>query len=395
MSNEHLDIGARASLKSRAGKPAEIPALTGLRGIAAYSVLIAHALGYSGVQWLPLTNLAYFAMSLFFALSGFVIQYNYGQSFAVDRAVATKRFLLARFARLYPLYFVGLILSVSYVPKGPFFTNPLVALSCLTLTQSWFNIHGAVGELLGASWSISTEFGLYLMFIPFGSTISRLRRPLVALVWLSSFAVIAVFVIVLAFPGYLSPFFERFQFLTSRETAPWWQWLLYVSPLMRAFEFFAGAMAARLVLSGSNKCIGSPATCSILANCCVLYCLAIILFGPPASIENVIGALMPNFIFAPAIVSVLIIVSSREVALGRLLSSRPMVAAGEISYSVYLLQSIAFISIQNSFVGLHFVGNVSRTIASILITTALSYGVYHLFEAPMRIRIRKLGNHNS
>jgi peptidoglycan/LPS O-acetylase OafA/YrhL len=57
-------------------KPVTIPALTGARGVAAYSVLLAHALNYSGINWRPLTSLAYFAMSLFFTLSGFVIQYN-------------------------------------------------------------------------------------------------------------------------------------------------------------------------------------------------------------------------------------------------------------------------------------------------------------------------------
>jgi len=59
----------------------KIAPLTGLRGIAAYAVLIAHAVdaGVSG-RGLPhsiAVGLAYFGMSLFFVLSGFVICYNY------------------------------------------------------------------------------------------------------------------------------------------------------------------------------------------------------------------------------------------------------------------------------------------------------------------------------
>jgi peptidoglycan/LPS O-acetylase OafA/YrhL len=122
-------------------------------------------------------------MSLFFTLSGFVMQYNYGRRFACDGIIAaSKSFLLARFARLYPLYFVGLILSVSTIPGSEFFQNMLVAISCLSLTQTWFNVHGATGDLIGASWSISTEFGLYLLFIPLAGAINRTRRPKIILV---------------------------------------------------------------------------------------------------------------------------------------------------------------------------------------------------------------------
>jgi hypothetical protein len=51
----------------------QLPALTGLRGLAAYSVLIGHALNFADVSPPALTALAYFGMSLFFVLSGFVI----------------------------------------------------------------------------------------------------------------------------------------------------------------------------------------------------------------------------------------------------------------------------------------------------------------------------------
>jgi len=72
-----------------------------------------------------------------------VIHYNYGPDFA-DSGIrqAANRFLLARFARLYPLYFAGLILSVSFIPGTPFFQNAWIALSSASLTQSWFNLHG-------------------------------------------------------------------------------------------------------------------------------------------------------------------------------------------------------------------------------------------------------------
>jgi peptidoglycan/LPS O-acetylase OafA/YrhL len=65
----------------------QLDPLTGLRGIAAYSVLTAHAMdsafSFAGITIFFNfgTCLAYFGMSLFFVLSGFVIHYNYADSF--------------------------------------------------------------------------------------------------------------------------------------------------------------------------------------------------------------------------------------------------------------------------------------------------------------------------
>src|SRR5476649_2564613 len=80
---------------------AKIDVLTGFRGIAAYTVLLAHAIdisfGYLPASYVhraasdivPFTSrLAYLGMSLFFVLSGFVIYYNYADSFRVGSFTA-------------------------------------------------------------------------------------------------------------------------------------------------------------------------------------------------------------------------------------------------------------------------------------------------------------------
>src|SRR5580704_4986338 len=86
-----------------AAKYGRLEPLTGLRGVAACSVLIAHAFetsfnyGAAPIFHPFASRLAYFGMSLFFVLSGFVIEYNYADSFAVGRLpVAAYRFFVAR-----------------------------------------------------------------------------------------------------------------------------------------------------------------------------------------------------------------------------------------------------------------------------------------------------------
>src|SRR5215203_4219419 len=96
---------------------------------------MAHATAYAypGAPIIPhyIRGLPFFGMSLFFVLSGFVIHYNYGM-FRTDGLVAGgKKFFIARFARLYPLYFVVLILSVAYGGGSEFTRDPWIALISL------------------------------------------------------------------------------------------------------------------------------------------------------------------------------------------------------------------------------------------------------------------------
>src|SRR5215469_3559660 len=85
----------------------QIPALTGLRFVAAASILVEHAADWLA-QFSNSNVQQYFAfvgmygMPLFFVLSGFVIHYNYRKLF-LSRSIAraTCEFAAARFARLF------------------------------------------------------------------------------------------------------------------------------------------------------------------------------------------------------------------------------------------------------------------------------------------------------
>ena len=154
----------------------EIPTLTGLRGVAACSVLFAHAtdtaFNYEPILHPFSARIAHFGMSLFFVLSGFVIHYNYADLFhAAPLRVAVSRFFVARFARLYPLYAVAIFCSL---PMMPLPYSKWIVLSYLTMTQSWFNLEMAI---FPPTWSISTEWFFYLAFIPMTTLVIRLRKP--------------------------------------------------------------------------------------------------------------------------------------------------------------------------------------------------------------------------
>ncbi len=80
-----------------AGRRPDVPALTGLRFLAAFAVLLAHGLAATVASNEPpqgivlwLMQLSGFGMTLFFVLSGFVIHYNYA-GLVTDRAPSRHR----------------------------------------------------------------------------------------------------------------------------------------------------------------------------------------------------------------------------------------------------------------------------------------------------------------
>ena len=78
--------------------PDRFVSLDGLRGIAAIAVMLFHvSLGY-----MPGGSLA---VDFFFCLSGFVIALAFGKRFA--NGLSFRAFAKARFARLYPMMFIG------------------------------------------------------------------------------------------------------------------------------------------------------------------------------------------------------------------------------------------------------------------------------------------------
>jgi len=91
------------------GLPHRFVALDGVRGLAALMVIIYHLNGafYLGI-WSP--RFAYLAVDLFFGLSGFVIAYSYDKRFA--KGLTFGDFILKRCMRLYPLFLLGLLLSL-------------------------------------------------------------------------------------------------------------------------------------------------------------------------------------------------------------------------------------------------------------------------------------------
>lgn len=93
----------------------DLPALDGMRGVAAVAVVVFHmAYAFRIMPHFAQTGLfsrAYLAVDFFFQLSGFVIAYAYEGRLASGMSPAT--YVRARFVRLYPLLVVGMALGAA------------------------------------------------------------------------------------------------------------------------------------------------------------------------------------------------------------------------------------------------------------------------------------------
>jgi peptidoglycan/LPS O-acetylase OafA/YrhL len=86
--------------------------MNGMRGVAAIAVVMWHAPLYFGLRF----GSSYLAVDLFFALSGFVLAHAYEARF--ERGMGVASFMRLRFIRLFPLFSLGIAITLTGVVIG-------------------------------------------------------------------------------------------------------------------------------------------------------------------------------------------------------------------------------------------------------------------------------------
>jgi peptidoglycan/LPS O-acetylase OafA/YrhL len=92
-----------------------LPGLNGIRAIAAIAVVITHInnrFEYYGIPNAPLLDLASYGVTIFFTLSGFLITFLLLKELEKTNTIDVKKFYMRRVYRIWPLYYVYLIIVV-------------------------------------------------------------------------------------------------------------------------------------------------------------------------------------------------------------------------------------------------------------------------------------------
>jgi peptidoglycan/LPS O-acetylase OafA/YrhL len=250
----------------------------------------------------------YLAVGLFFLLSGFILAYTYDGM--IDGRANRVRFWEARFARIYPVYLLSLVMAFAFSGELPLRTRAAV----VGMVQAWnpFN-----SDMAGAwnypAWTLSAEAFFYICFpfvLPWLS-----RRSKRALYWLTA-ALVVVCVLGHTPVKGLGDWKNHAGFFVR-----------YVPlPALRFPEFLLGVvMGLRFLRAGSmENRSGRPL---------VVYAAVV---GTIASLSLPIGDWV-SLVILPFSILVYELACGGTL-LTKFLSTRVMVLLGGASYSVYLLR---------------------------------------------------------
>jgi len=294
-----------------------LPVLTSLRFFAAAVVVFHHQAPDISLPFLDaLTRSGYNAVTFFFVLSGFILTYVYsGPTERQPMARPAGEFWWARFLRIAPAYYLGLLLltpRLLYTTLASKITSIEALLTALFVVPLFQQTMWPGAALLwnAPAWSLSVEFFFYLLF-PVLAVISA-RIPRLWFLAVAGLLVVAMAVL-------------RFQVLPSPADEGAYHDYFWFSPLVHLPQFIFGMALGRLFLFGRAL---PRAVYSAM------------LYGGLLAIVLITGARLLGRVYDPVIVGLFGLVifggAGREAA-GRLLTLPLLVLLGEASYSMYIL----------------------------------------------------------
>jgi peptidoglycan/LPS O-acetylase OafA/YrhL len=267
-------------------------ALTSLRFFAAIYVVFHHTfviksfLTYIGPDSVfgKLFTLGYVSVSFFFLLSGYILGVVYLQR---GTEVNRRSFYLARFARVYPLFFLTLILDTpnlyfikvaQYGQMGGLVRTVIRFFAATFMIQAWYVQWRGIDN---PNWSLSAEAFFYLVFPFVGVVLWRARG---ASLWM---AAAAVYLGGQALILLVAPHLDA-------ETSPY-------LPALHLSTFMLGILLARWQTLNAKAALPGRASVGLAPNVVSVICLA--LFGMAVNWSSILpryfwfdGILAPVFV---------------------------------------------------------------------------------------------------
>ncbi|MBB5057160.1 peptidoglycan/LPS O-acetylase OafA/YrhL [Granulicella aggregans] len=354
----------------------KIHPLTSLRFFAAFFVVIYHTLGnLVRGRFLPANintphpadalpnfgsrflSIGFVSVSFFFLLSGYILAIVYLRR---EKPIDRRKFFIARFARVYPLFFITLLMDL------PFSFRMLARLSSMHHAMLKIPINFVVETLMlhawlvkfsginFPNWSLSAEAVFYLSFPFIGLPLWRLRGKAR---WTAA---------VLLFVGGQALVFA---WSTSFDLSP-----LQPIPLLHLSTFALGILLASWQFDARRQ---SPkpwqAYAALVAAAIVM--VAAVETSPWIPLHN-----LGDGILAPIFMLLIWALSSSATGLSRMLSVRWLVVLGEASFGLYLLH----IPVLHIFESVHSIAQPWAYALYLALTIILSVLSFYFVEAPLR-----------
>jgi peptidoglycan/LPS O-acetylase OafA/YrhL len=372
--------------------------LTSTRFFAAMAVLLGHFNDFIGMpEWLARWISGGFGVSFFFVLSGFILCYVYWEHFESGPAREPyRRYLIARFARIYPSYAAALVLITAFyllenaIRPGTFQppANALTSWLANLFALQTFAPSIATQQAWNApSWSISTEFGFYLvcpLILAALAAYCRGTRRLLALLvatWVYAIAMQAAIVVLVFRYGWDQQFWA--DIVASRNI--FW----------RIHEFLTGVIAARLLYGGHVAWLARSALFRNLLLLASLALVTVLNLAPwpadPASIV-VMRQFRLDVAYTIPFAGIVLALAAGPTFASPLLSRPSWVFLGDISYGIYIYHWIPWTILAHAQAfGLKL--PLFLVTGVVLGTIMFSAASYLWYERPARLFLRRKFGH--
>ncbi|HWY10875.1 MAG TPA: acyltransferase [Bacteroidia bacterium] len=353
--------------------------LNGLRFFAAIAVVITHIelIKYqSGFSEIWKNNKLVFELGslgviFFFVLSGFLITYLLLKEKSVTQTVAVKKFYLRRILRIWPLYYLIVLLGFLVLPNIHFIDNPYLnkfldknfapnlTLYLLFLPNLAFATFAAVPHI-GQTWSIGVEEQFYVLWPVLVKHCKNILKALILVIVILISLKIIVLILCKQYPdsGALK-IIKPFLAMTKMESMA------------------IGGIGAYYLFSGNQKI---KLFYNNILMIVALILIVVLVYFTPAFVQD--GAYL---VFSVLFLVIILNVSSNPNSILKL-ENKLFKVLGNISYGIYMYHLIVIAFVLSALKHLDievndsFTSQVTVYASTILLTVLLSYLSYTYFE---------------
>ena len=336
------------------------PSLTGVRAVAAAMIFLHHIVqpgNPSLPQWfIAVCRELHTGVPLFFVLSGFLIHQRYSGVF-YRSFTGFLPYFRARFARIYPLFLVLTLIQLFYLSYRFHLSLPAF------LESLFWNLSLLKGfspdylfSVLPQTWSLTVECSFYLL------------APLILFDFQKNFWFLLLISLIMLTGSVVIPLSCRSgDFFAAAFTFAG-----------RSFEFFVGCVLSEFVMKRSDKPVSGWPFFTISGLGGIGLCIVFLIFfqeSDRAGDELIYGRLLNNLIL-PVFAAIFFWGLIIERSLGSiLLSSRPFLFAGKISYAFFLVHAGLFQLLISQITG-------SNLILQYILLNGLAAILYYSIELP-------------
>ncbi|MBW1657722.1 acyltransferase family protein [Flavobacterium quisquiliarum] len=299
-------------------------------------------------------------VSYFFILSGFVMIAAYSHR----SEISSKEYYLNRFARIYPLYFLAIL--IVFILQIRLREIDLLGLVLnILMIQSW--VPSKMLSINPPGWSLSVELIFYLLFpFLFNKLFKRISFKSLA-VYIISFWILSQIVYHLFFDYKID---NKYLLLNG-------------NPIMHLNEFLIGNLAGLFFVKYLKD---KKANYDFFI---------LVLFGLVAlSLKFPIGLHFHNGLLAVFFVPLIILISINNGLITKMFKKKAFVFLGEISYGIYILQHPIYSLISAYSVNKYF--NISDPtivfLLRLILLIVVSAFLYVFVEKPLRNRMKSKRN---